>query len=175
MSKETPKDDPRHSMIKAPTNKRTSRGKVILRRNSETTTPRSISKNGTKPTRIDFVAGDQDRERRSWDWLSTRFCLKVTSGACCTTVMSGIGMPQRKRLSRQQWPPLPLLSVRDMKSILVCLIAQAETRRLLARRSRLVATGNDVLLFGGLGLRGGSDPGLRAADCERQSLSASSG
>jgi hypothetical protein len=49
-------------MIKAPTNKRTSHGRVILRRNSETTTPRSISKNGTKPTRIDFVAGDQDRE-----------------------------------------------------------------------------------------------------------------
>jgi hypothetical protein len=49
-------------MIKALTNKRTSRGRVILRRNSETTTPRSISTNGTKPTHIDFVAGDQDRE-----------------------------------------------------------------------------------------------------------------
>jgi len=44
-------------MIKAPTNKRTSHGMVILRRNSETTTPRSISKNGTKPTRRETVMG----------------------------------------------------------------------------------------------------------------------
>ena len=61
MSKETP-TTPDTILIKDPTNRRTSRGKVILKRNSETTTPRLISKNGTKPTRIDFAAGDQDME-----------------------------------------------------------------------------------------------------------------
>ena len=61
MSKETPKDDPRQKSDHGSMRRRTSLGKAVRRRNSATT-PRSISKNGTKPTRIDFVAGDQDRE-----------------------------------------------------------------------------------------------------------------
>ena len=58
MSKETPKTTLDRSLIKAPINRRISRGRAILKKNSATTMPRLISKNGTKQTRIDFAMAD---------------------------------------------------------------------------------------------------------------------
>ena len=62
MSKETPKDDPRHNTDQGSRKQTDKPWKGNPEKEQRSEAPRLILKNGTKPTRIDFAAGDQDWE-----------------------------------------------------------------------------------------------------------------
>jgi hypothetical protein len=63
MSKETPKDDPRQKFDQG-SHKQTDKPWKGVKRNSATTTPKSTSKDGTRPTRTDFASAVRFASRR---------------------------------------------------------------------------------------------------------------